>query len=265
MERGSYRASRYEPARPRAFHLSLLTGQGLSAWAAHECTTGMAVALGWAGGNDALIDRHLPQHPASISFVSLPEWSALVPDGALAPGTEAKHLALVHGGLPTGAMRDEAVRSLGATCIYVHNDLAERAVLDKFPNARPLPMQSIMIRSTLARCGTDPIALIHRSADQLAVAIAWKHKILLSNTFPAKTAHDMLYYTLLAVEQTGYQAADVALRFGGTHLNNGERDLLLHYFKDCTPVGMPLWPGFVENDQAPLYRWFAVLEQFACV
>ncbi len=265
MERGIYKASRYEPAQARAYHLSLLTGLGLSGWAAHETNTGKPVALGWAGGNDALLDKMLPQHPVSISFVSLPEWSTLVPDGALAPGTEAKHLALVHGGMPTGAMRDEPIRSLGATCIYVHNDLAERAVLDKFPNARPLAMQSLMIRSTLARCGTDPIALIHRATDQLAITIAWKHKVLLTNTFPAKTAHDMLYYILLAVEQTGYTAADVALRFGGTHLNNGERELLLSYFKDCTPAGTPLWPGFIEDEKAPVHRWFAVLEQFACV
>ncbi len=265
MERGSYRASRYEPAQARTYHLSLLTGQGLSAWAVHETNTSKPVALGWAGGNDALIDKQLPAHPASISFVSLPEWSTLVPDGALAPGTEAKHLALVHGGLPNGAMRDEPVRSLGATCIYVHNDLAERAVLDRFPNARPLAMQSVMVRSALARCGTDPIVLMHRSADQLGISIAWKHKILLSNSFPAKTAHDMLYYTILAVEQTGYKPSDVALRFGGTHLNNGERELLSRYFKDSTPAGTPLWPGFIETEIAPVHRWFAALEQFACV
>lgn len=265
MERGSYRASRYEPARPRAYHLAILTGQGLSAWAVHEIESGKPVALGWAGGNDALIDKFLPAHPASISFVSLPEWSALVPDGALTPGTEAKHLALVHGGLPTGAMRDEPIRSLGATCIYVHNDIAERAVLDRFPNARPMAMQSVMIRSTLARCGTDPIVLIHRASDQLAVTIAWKHGILLSNNFPARTAQDMLYYTLLAVEQSGYKAADVAVRYGGTHLNNKEQELLLRYFKDCTPVGSPLWPGHIASEGSPVDRWFAVLEQFACV
>ncbi len=265
MERGSYRASRYDPMLGRSYHLSLLSGQGLSAWAVHEVIGGRPVALGWAGGNDALIDKQLPQQPASVSFVSLPEWSTLVPDGALVPGAEAKHLALVHGGLPTGAMRDESVRSLGATCIYVHNDLAERAVLDRFPNARPLALQSVMIRSTLARCGTDPIVLIHRAYEQLAITIAWKHKVLLTNTYPAKTAQDMLYYVLLAVEQTGYKATDVSLRFGGTHLNNGERELLLRYFRDRAPAGAPLWPDHVETENAPLYRWFAVIEQFACV
>lgn len=265
MERGSYRASRYDPAAMREYHLSLLTGQGLSAWTVHEINSGRPVALGWAGGNDALIDKQLPAHPASISFVSLPEWSTLVPNGALAPGTEAKHLALVHGRLPTGAMRDEPIRSLGATCIYVHNDVAERVVLDRFPNARPLAIQSVMIRSTLARCGTDPIVLMHRAADQLAITIAWKNKILLSNMFPAKTAQDMLYFTILAVEQTGYKAADVALRYGGTHLNNGERELLARYFKDCTPIVSPLWPELNGSETANVHRWFAVVEQFACV
>jgi hypothetical protein len=182
----------------------------------------------------------------------------------LMPGSEAKHLALVHGGMPTGAMRDESIRSLGATCIYVHNDLAERVVLDKFPNARPLPMQSVMIRGALSRCGADPIALIHRAADQLAVTIAWKYKILLSNTFPAKTAADVVYYSLLAAEQTGYKATDIALRYSGTHLNNGERELLNRYFKDSTPAGQSLWPGFIETEKAPLYKFFAVLEQFVC-
>ncbi len=265
MERGSYRSSRYDSTLARSYHLSLLVGQGLSGWCAHEIGNGKPVALGWAQGNDVLIDDKLPSRPASISFVSLPEWSTLVPEGALAPGDEAKHLALVHGGMPSGAMRDEPVRSLGATCIYVHNDLAEGAVLDRFPNARPMSLQNVMLRSALSRSITDPIAILHRSADQLAVSIAWKHKVLLSNTFPARTAHDMLYFALLAVEQSGYKAADIAVRYGGTHLTKGEIELIHSYFKESEPLGMPLWPGQIATDQQPLHRWFAVLEQFACV
>jgi hypothetical protein len=264
MERGSYRASRYDPARARAYHLSILVGQGLSAWSVHEIEIGRPVALGWAGANDALIDQQLPAQPATVSFVSLPEWSTLVPDGALAPGSEADHLALVHGGLPTGAMRDEPVPSLAATCIYVHNDMAERAVLDRFPNARPMALQSVMVRSVLARSTEQCVVLLHRGAEQLAVAVARQGRLLLSNSFTARTAQDVLYFALYVVEQLGLQPADVDLRISGTHLTGTERDLLNRYFARCTPTETALWPGHIAGEKMPVDRWFAALEQYAC-
>ncbi len=265
MESGSLLASRYAPARERAYHLGILTGQGVSAWAVHALEDGAPLALVWAGGNAALDDTLLPEHPVSISFVSLPEWSTLVPDGALAPGSEARHLALVHGSMPTGAMRDEPVRSLGATCIYVHDDRLERSVLDRFPNARALPMQAVMVRSAMARSFERPAVLLHRSVERADVAIAREGDLLLSNAYPTRSAQDLLYFLLLAVERCGSTPAAVDLYVGGTHLSALERDLLTRYFEHIRPAASAPWADQGHDQQDPADRWWAALEQFPCV
>lgn len=263
-DKGVWCAAHYEAARERAWHLSILVGPEVQAWAAHAIESGEPVALGWSNDASALDAIELPALPATVSFVTLPEWSALVPEGALEPGTEARHLSLVHGGLPTGALRDELVASLGATCIYVHDDEAERNVLDRFPNARPVPMQGLMVRAALARCNEGPTVLLHRSHQSLEVTIASAGRVLLSNTFPARTSQDLLYFTLLAVEGSGLKPVDVQLQHSGTHLTGHERDLLHRYFvNERTAVGA--LNEQAANDPVEMHRWLALMEQFACV
>ena len=264
MERGSYLASRYDPGRERAYHLSILLAQGLSAWAVPEVADGAPLALGWGKDGDSLNDGELPTRPLTVSFITLPEWSTLVPDGALAPGSEARHLALVHGGLPSGAMRDEPVEHVGATCIYVHDDRLEQAALERFPHARPLPMQALMVRTALARCGDRPVVLLHRSTDRLDCAVAKGGRLLLSNTFPARSWQDVLYYALLATERCGSQPDAVDLLMSGTHLSMAERELLQRYFTHAAPAVEPPWSDPAADKAAPADRWLAVLDQFAC-
>lgn len=265
MDSGSLIAPTYDPERPRSHHLSLLVSQGLGGWAVHDLALGEVLAVGWGSDQAFLRDKDLPLHPASVSFITLPEWSTLVPEGALIPGTEARHLALVHGGLPSGAMRDEPVRSLGATCIYVHDDVLERAILERFPSARALPMQGLMVRGVLARSQEHPTALLHRSADRADVAIALKGQVLMSNTFPARTAQDLLYFSLLAFEQCGMAPGSGQLFYSGTHLSEGERNLLQRFFTQFRPA-VSAWPEDLSvPDGPPADRWMALLEQFACV
>ena len=60
MERGSCTASRYVPDQERTYHLSLLIGQDVSAWAAHDLSNGAVMALGWGKGDQPLGDDLLP-------------------------------------------------------------------------------------------------------------------------------------------------------------------------------------------------------------
>jgi hypothetical protein len=265
MENGSHRSSRYEPAEERAWHLSILAGQGVSSFAVHALDDGQVVALGWGNDHSVLSSDLLPLHPKTVSFVTLPEWSTLVPDGALVPGTEAQHLSLVHGGVPSGAMRDEPVRSLGATCIYVHDDREEHAVLNRFPNARALPMQGLMVRAAKAHGANSTVVLLHRGADRADVAVVDHGRLLLSNTFPTRSAQDVLYFTLLALEQTGLTPSGTQLLYGGTHLSDAERDLLARYIANtASPCTLP-WVQEVTTAESQPYRWLAALEQFGCV
>lgn len=263
MEQGSWTAARYQPSQERAWHLSVLVAGDLRAWSVTAIDDGSTVAQGWSNGLSALDAEQLPEHPQSVSFVTLPEWSALVPEGALEPGSETRHLGLVHGGLPTGALRDEPVPDIGATCIYVHDDEHERQVLDRYPSARPVPMCSLMLRGALARSSKGPVLLLHRSHDRLDAAIADAGRLLLSNTYPARSSQDMLYFTLLAVDGCGLSTKDVRIEYGGTHLGTHEVSLLQRYFASAEPATGQWAAG--SGDEPDRSRWIALTEQFACV
>jgi len=265
MERGSSTADRYAPEQERTYHLSLLIGQDVSAWAAHDLTHGTVMALSWGKGDQALRDDLLPRSPVSVSFVSLPEWSALVPDAALVPGSEAQHLKLVHGGIPTGAMRDEPIGSLAATCIYVHDDLTERAVLQRYPNARALPLHGVLVRAVEARHGRTPLILAHRSADRLDVHVMREGRLVMSNSFPARSVHDVLYFTLLAAETTALDPMTTEVQLCGTHAGKADLDLLRRYFTHCVPASGPGWSELRPSAGTFPERWLAALDQFACV
>lgn len=263
MKSGGWSAPRYEPAQERAWHLSTLINETQCAWCAHDIASGEPMALHWSEGHDALDSDALPAQPASATFVTLPEWSALVPEAALAPGAEAQHLRLVHGGLPTGAMRTETVDTLGAVCVYLHDDELERKVLDRFPNARPLPMQSLLARGAMSRSADGPVLLVHRGQDRLDCAIADHGRLLLSNTYPARSSQDALYYALLSADGASLRPGELRLLFGGTHLTPHEIDLLQRYFSQ-SGASLHAWNGHADEPGRMPQRWFALLEQFAC-
>ncbi|MDX9750403.1 MAG: DUF3822 family protein [Flavobacteriales bacterium] len=264
MEEGTLRTRDYDPGLARRYHLSVLVEHGLSAWCAHDLASGALRALYWCEG-DALASALLPARPQSVSFVALPEWNTLVPDGALAPGAEARHLALVHGGLPSGAMRNEPVGHLGATCLYVHDDRLEHRVLDRFPNARPLPMGVLMVQAA-RRLATDrPLLLLHRGGDRLDVAVQHDGALQLCNTFPVQGAEDVLYFALLACDRTGHAPADTAFHLCGTHLTASERSLVGRYFGLPVPATGHAWADVSEGRTTASDHWLALTEQFACV
>lgn len=265
MEQGTLRTRTFDPALSRKYHLSVLVEPGLSAWCVHDLASGALQAMHWCEGGDALASTLTPALPKSVSFVALPEWNTLVPDGALAHGTEARHLALVHGGLPSGAMRNEPVGHLGATCIYVHDDRLEQRVLDRYANARSLPMAVLMVQAA-RRLATDrPFILLHRGADRLDITVQRAGTLLLCNTFPVHGAEDLLYFALLACERTGNVPADTAFHISGTHLSAGERTIVGRYF------GLPIaatgrsWADVSEGQSTAPDHWLALTEQFACV
>lgn len=264
MKSGGWIAPRYEPGRGRAWHLSILVAQGATAWCVHDASNGDPVALRWSEGLSALDADDLPTQPATVSFVTLPEWSALVPESALVPGTEADHLRFVHGGLPTGAMRTEPLEDLGAVCLFLHDDVDERVVLDRFPSARPVPMQSLMARGALARSAEGPVLLLHRGHEVLDAALADKGRILLSNSYPARSSQDCLYYALLAADGIGGAGAGIRARYGGHAITAHEQDLLKRYFNSAEAAIAP-WEGHTTAPGDGPHEWLALLEQFACV
>lgn len=255
--RGRRSEGGYDPARERAYHLSILTGGDTSAWAVHDAADGRPLALAWGPGQEALADAQLPKAPATVSFIALPERSTLVPDGALEPGNEAAHLALVLGHAPEGELRDESIAAVGATCIYTHDKAATQAVLQRYPHARPMAMQALLVRGALARSKDGPVVLVHRGPQRTDVTVADSGRLLLSNSFPVRTAHDLLYFTLNAAQRTGVDPAQATVLPCGTHLTTDESRLLERYFaRTGTATGME---GLEEPG-----RWMAALEQFAC-
>ncbi|MEZ4740689.1 MAG: DUF3822 family protein [Flavobacteriales bacterium] len=265
MERGSYRAGLYDPGRERAHHLSIVIGHGLTACAVVDVGTGKAQLISFMNGTDLRAHTDLPTRPRSVSYVMLPEWSTLVPDGALKPDAQAGHLALVHGNLPQAVLHDEPVSTLGATCVYMHDEAHERKLLEQFPSARSLPLQAVLLKGAQQRSSNGPVMLIHRSGERVDLAIADGLRILLSNSYPARTPEDLLYFCLMATEKCGLTAESVALRSGGTHLTEADRKLLDRYFKDHRSAILELWNGADAASLTAASKCLAALDQFACV
>lgn len=261
---GAFRAKDYRADDERRYHVGIVIGPELSAWVARDMLNSSVAALAWAPEGMALDHADLPRQPRSVTFVALPEWSTLVPDGALAPGTAVDHLALVHGKLPSQLVREEPVQPLGAQCLYVNESIHERTVLDRYPIARSLPLQAVLVHGARTRSMQGPTLLMHRGSERLDIAMADKGDLLLSSSYPARTAEDVLYFCLMAAERVDRDPTLLAVRVGGTHLSTNDRDLLSRYFADAAsaiPASLagPI-PSGVETD-----RWLAAFDQFACV
>lgn len=265
MERGGHKVNGFDPGRERAYHVGVLIGQGVSAWVAHDVNTKQPAAMAWGADADALRSADLPKHPRSVSYVSLPVWSTLVPDGAFDPAAAGEHLALVHGRLPSRALRDEPVDTLAANCVYMHDETNERLVLDRFANARSLPLQALLVRGAQARSTKGPLLLVHRGSDRADIAVARGQDVLLSSSYPVRTPEDLLYFCLLAAERCGLEPDTSRIRSGGTHLSSTEREMLDRYFADHDKAIDFKWPTARPGDQDPLDRWLGAFEQFACV
>ncbi|HEY0976567.1 MAG TPA: DUF3822 family protein [Flavobacteriales bacterium] len=261
-----HRTERYDPTLERSWHLSVLLSPDLQAWCVHDRSDGSVVALFADKGEVLPRDTQLPMRPMSVSFVALPVISTLVPENALVPGSEMAHLRMVHGHLPTGLLRDEPINALGARCVYLHDEQAEHKLMSRFPNARPLPLQAVLVQAALSRSHAPARAavVLHRAQKRLDLVIAKDGRLLLSNTFHAVNGEDLLYYTLFAVEQCGLRPADVDLLRSGTHLQESEVELLRRYFPHTAPLAPP-----TLHSGAPLlemsHLWAALTEQFACV
>lgn len=262
--RTSILATGYDPAKERAWHLSIWASTELNAWCVHDLASGRCVALSSDNGLGLPDEAYLPKRPVSVSFTALPEISTLVPESALAPGSEMRHLRTVHGHLPTGLLRDEPIGALGARCVYLHDEQAEHRLVTRFPHARSLPLQAVLVQAAMARSSGGQTVLIHRSAKRLDLAIARDQRLLLSNTFHAVTAEDVLYYTLFAVEQCGMRPDDARCLTCGTHLTTNDEELLARYLPDIAPSITVQDPRVaVLNIPAP-HLFGALLEQSAC-
>lgn len=253
----------YRPGRDHAWHLGCWLEADTEAWCVHEAGSGRLMALFADQGDGVPHDGRLPERPVSVTFTAMPETSTLVPESALVPGTELRHLKLVHGKVPTGLLRDEPVEEIGARCIYLHGEAAERLITARYPQARSVPLGSILVKMGLA--ATGPTLVLYRTKQRMDLVLTDNGRLLLSNTFFSTTKEDLLYYALFALEQCGQVPNATQLRIGGSHLAAAEERMLGTYFNDMLPLPTAPMEG-QENGRVPeAHHWSALLEQFSCV
>lgn len=259
-----HRSNAYDARKERAWHVSALLSPEANAWCVHDTVSGACVALISGGPGDLPGSASLPVRPASVTFTALPEISTLIPESALAPGSEMAHLRSVHGHVPTGLLRDEPIGALGARCIYLHDEEAEHRLMSRFPSARPLPLQAVLVQTAIARSSERTTLLLHRGAKRLDLVLAHRQHLLLSNTFHAVDAEDALYYTLFVLERCGYAPADVRVLTGGTHFTETEEALLARYLPDLAPCITKDHPSIQGIGIERPAHWAGLLLQFAC-
>lgn len=260
----SHFSKAYAPSKERAWHLSIWSAPSTQAWCVHDVGTNACVALAAGEGPDLPDAGRLPVHPVSVTFIAVPEISTLVPEGVLEGGREAAHLELVHGPLPTGLLRDEPIDALSARCIYLHDEGAERRLLTRYPGARPIALQALLIKSALALAMEAPQVLLHRGEDRCDLVVADKGRVLLANSFFAPTATDVLYFALFALDRTGLEPARVELRFGGMAITDEATALLDRYFPRMAPATPPDAPMLAGLPVKNAHRFHTLLQQWPC-
>ena len=263
MSSGVHRINTYVPASERAYHVGILFAPGHAAWVVHDVNSGSPVAMAWGTDEGVLRHADLPRDPRAVSYVALPEWSTMIPTGALDPAHAEAHLALVHGALRGSPLRHEHVAVLGAECLYRSEDAHTARVLERFPNARSIPLQSMLARIACDRSVGRDHMLLHRDVGRVDIAVAKDRRLSLSSSFPARTAEDVLYFALLAAERTGCDPRTMHVDSGGSESTADERALLDRYFMHHGTASR--WPGVTLPGQERVERFFAAFEQFACV
>lgn len=254
----------YLPLKERAWHLSLLCAPGLNAWCAHDANSGACVALATGDESTTPEAHRLPPRPASVSFTVMPEISTLVPEGVLAGGDEKAHLALVHGTLPDGTLRDEPIDALNARCIYLHDEATERRVLKEHPSARPVSLRNVLVKAALARSEGGASLLLHRADQRCDIVITDGTRVLLANSFFAPAATDVLYFALFAADRAGIAPGTCALLRSGWSMSGEEADLLLRYFHRCAPAIHATDRAIAGLGLPAPEHWLALIEQVAC-
>lgn len=243
-----------------SLHVGLLLGPGFAGWCAHERSSGKLIALHTAFRAELPHTDLIPREAASASCVVLPEWSILVPESALVPGSEAVHWGASFGREPLGTLRTEGLELLDAQTIHTHDPAMERSAHSFLPHARTLSLQALLVRAAMAQRTDRDVLLVHCSTDRIDVVLAVHGSILLSNTFPARTSEDVLYFALLAAERCKRKPEELQLLHAGPLAHDRNVVLLERYFQHCAPATAAGLPG-----QANAQHWLALTEQFACV
>ncbi|MCB9169807.1 MAG: DUF3822 family protein [Flavobacteriales bacterium] len=260
----AHRSVHYDRGRERTYHLGILVTSGSTSWCAYDPVQGRCAALFSAKGHRLPAEEQFPEHPTGVSFTAAPELSTLVPESALAIGKEKEHLALVHGPLPTGLLRDEPMDALGARCVYLHDEAAERVVLDRFPGARPMALRSLLVDRALHRGRERTTLLLHRAEKRLDIAVGRSGGLLLSNAFHATNGTDVLYYVLFVLEQLQLPLDQVNVLAGGTDWTMDDLQLLRGYLPHIDPAYSRGAPLLATLDIEAPERWSALLDQVVC-
>ncbi|MBK9699351.1 MAG: DUF3822 family protein [Flavobacteriales bacterium] len=245
-------------------HLGIVVHPDGLAWSVHDRADGRCLVLAQGRGATWPAEEHLPRHPASVSFCAMPELSTLVPESTLRPGTEAGHLSLVHGPLPTGLLRDEPVEDLGARCVYLHDEGMEHQVLERFPAARAIALRSLLVRAVLTLGRQGPALVAHRVGKRMDVALADAGGLKLSNAYHCATGTDALFYLLHLMDALHLAPADAAVHWCGPGWAAPDTDLLRRYLPTAAPALSGTDAMLVGLDAPSPEAWWALLEQAAC-
>ncbi|MBK9275961.1 MAG: DUF3822 family protein [Flavobacteriales bacterium] len=245
-------------------HLGIVVHPDGLAWSAHDRADGRCLMLAQGRGAAWPAEEQLPHHPATVSFCAMPELSTLVPESTLRPGTEADHLSLVHGPLPTGLLRDEPVEDLGARCVYLHDEAMEHQVLERFPAARAIALRSLLVRSVLALGRQGPALVAHRVGKRMDVALADRDGLKLSNAYHCATGTDALYYLLHLLDAMHQDPAVPAVRWCGPGWTPTDTELVRRYLPNAAPAVTGTDAMLVGLDAPSPESLWALLEQAAC-
>ena len=211
----------FAPANPTAYHLYALAGPGRLRVAALEVARQKIVAFDDLPLPDAAAEADAVAALAGHELLGQPGWarlrlalaggaSTLLPAPLYRPGDEAAYLTLHHELAPAEEALAYALPLPAPATDLVSIFAAPRAVAGWLhavhgPSARLLPQASALLAGLLHQRGPGPAPrqLYLSLTDHVLNVVVLGPQLEFSNTFAVPTAEDIVYYTILVMQELG--------------------------------------------------------------
>lgn len=210
----SLRDETFDPSRPAAYHLSLMAGPAGLRVAATDVARQKVVLLEDHAGIP------YPPSPAELAgheLLGRPGWArvrlalpgrafTLLPAPLFRPGDEPAALGLHHELAPGETARHWAHPGLDLVNVFAADAaLADWLSATHGPESGLLPQTSALLAGLLHQRGpAAPRRLyLHLGARELTLIVLEQQRLEFCNVFPFASAEDVLYYTLLVMQELG--------------------------------------------------------------
>lgn len=125
---------------------------------------------------------------------------------------------------PNGVIRHDEIGEVSANLVYFIDNELVKTLKKQFPTAHVLHHATPVILGAkqMIEDGSEHSLFVHFTKNEISLSLFQKKNLLFFNSFPYSTAGDVLYFTLLTLNQFTLDPAKTPLLLSGQILEDGE-------------------------------------------